>query len=694
MRNKIFIVMSLLIAASMLLAACAQPETQVVEQTVVVEQPGETVKETVVVEQEVVVTATPEPAAPAPEWMSKDPATYVAATFGEPELIDPSLTYETSGGGIIQNVYDTLITYNREDPVSFVPMLATEVPSADNGGISADGLTYLFNIRSGVKFHDGTDMTPSDVAYSLQRGLLQGGTASPQFLLTEPILGAGIFDIAELVDPSGALDDDPAALAAADPQLLLDACTKVTDAIVADDAAGTVTIKLANSWGPFLATIANSWGAVQSKAERVSKGAWDGDCATWQNFYGKTSDQLNELGLGNTENGTGPYKLDHWTPGEEIVLVANEDYWVKEPLWEGGPTGAPALKTIIIKSIDEFSTRFAMLQAGDADSAAVGSSADWTQMDTLVGVECQETTENCTDVDPNQPLEKVGNLLSTARTDMFFTYELPADSNFIGSGQLDGDGIPVNFFSDPLVRKGFAYCFNYDLYLQDVLLGEAVRSTTVMLPGMLGDDPDAPIYTYDPAKCTELLQQSMWKKNADGTWTPDPNGDVSLWDTGFRFTALYNTGNTGRQVAAQILQTELGAINDKFVVEVTGLPWPTFLKNQRASNLPIFFSGWQEDIHDPHNWVVPFTIGTYGGRQKLPAEVKDQFAEIINRAVLASTPEERQAIYDEFNTLYHETASSIPLFVITSRRYQQRWVEGWFANPIFSGTYYYSMSKQ
>jgi len=336
-----------------------------------------------------------------------------------------------------------------------------------------------------------------------------------------------------------------------------------------------------------------------------------------------------------------------------------------------------------------------MLEAGDADNAAVGSMADWPQMDTLVGVECQKTTDDCQVVDEEKPLTVVKGLESTSRTDMFFTFNINGEgNNFIGSGQLDGNGIPVNFFSDPLVRKGFAYCFNYEAYLRDVQLNEGVRSTTVMLPGMLGDQADAPIYTYDPAKCEELLKQSMWKKNADGTWAPDPAGDVSLWDTGFRFSTLYNTGNTSRQVAAQILQSELGAINDKFVVEVTGLPWPTFLKNQRASNLPIFFSGWQEDIHDPHNWVVPFAIGTYASRQKLPAEVKAQYADIINRAVLASDPAARAEIYKEFNQLYYDTANSIPLYVATGRRYQQRWVDGWFANPIFPGTYYYPISKQ
>ncbi len=454
-------------------------------------------------------------------------------------------------------------------------------------------------------------------------------------------------------------------------------------------------MQLASPWAPFLATLANNWGSITSKAWIGANGGWDGDCATWQNFYGKSSDQINETPIGVTENGTGPYKLDHWTPGEEIVLVANEDYWRTEPAWEGGPTGAPAIKTIIIKSIDEFSTRFAMLEAGDADHISAGSQADWPQLDTLVGVECEKSLDNCTETDATKPLTVVKGLESVSRTDMFFTFQLNAEggNNFIGSGKVDGDGIPVNFFSDPHVRKGFAYCFNYDVYLADVFLGEGVRSNNVMLPGMIGYQEDSPIYSYDPAKCEEELMLSKWKAEGDG-FMPDEAGDLSLWDLGFRFTAVYNTGNTARQTAAQILQTELSAVNELFVVEVTGLPWPTFLKNQRASKLPIFFSGWVEDIHDPHNWVQPFTVGTYGARQKMPQEIKDQFQAIMDLAVTEVDPAKRAEIYHELNTLHYDTAASIPMFVATGRRYQQRWVEGWFANPIYSGFNFYTFSKK
>ncbi len=155
-------------------------------------------------------------------------------------------------------------------------------------------------------------------------------------------------------------------------------CEDLKARIVPDEAAGTVTFKLAQPWAPFLATLAGGgWGGIQSQAWVAANGGWDGDCANWTPFYGWSSEELNGTNLGRMAMGTGPYKFDHWTAGEEIVLTANEDYWMSEPAWEGAPTGAPALKTVIIKQVDEFSTRLAMVQAGDADNVLVGSSEDW-----------------------------------------------------------------------------------------------------------------------------------------------------------------------------------------------------------------------------------------------------------------------------------------------------------------------------
>jgi peptide/nickel transport system substrate-binding protein len=263
MRYQLFALPSVILVAALALAACTPPT---VVETPFVELKQEAVKTAEVVKEiePAVVTATPEPEVIA-GFNSKDPATFVQLNLGEPETLDPALDYETGGGEILRNVYETLITHEREKPASFVPLLALEVPSTENGGISADGLTYTFKIRTGVKFHNGNDLTPADVAYTFQRGLLQGGTASPQWLLAEPLIGAGVDDISLLVDPEGNLYDDQAGMQAADPAALLAACEKVKAAIVADDAAGTVTFTLAQPWGPFIPTLANFWGSVMDQ---------------------------------------------------------------------------------------------------------------------------------------------------------------------------------------------------------------------------------------------------------------------------------------------------------------------------------------------------------------------------------------------------------------------------------------------
>jgi ABC-type dipeptide transport system, periplasmic component len=82
----------------------------------------------------------------------KNPDTYIVATIGEPESLDPAYDYESAGGEIFQNVYETLVWYDGEHADKLVPMLATNVPTIENGGVTSDGLHYTFHIRQGVKY--------------------------------------------------------------------------------------------------------------------------------------------------------------------------------------------------------------------------------------------------------------------------------------------------------------------------------------------------------------------------------------------------------------------------------------------------------------------------------------------------------------------------------------------------------------
>jgi ABC-type transport system substrate-binding protein len=295
---------------------------------------------------------------------AKDPTSMTVVSTGDVDTLDPALSYDTASGEVIQNIYETLVFYDGEATDKFVPQLAESWTTSD------DGTVWTFNIRQGVKFHEGGDLSASDVAYSYWRGLLQGGYSSPQWLLAEPFFGVGMDDITMLVD-EGASADDREALMKNDPATLVAACEKVKAAIVPDDAAGTVTMTLAQPWGPFLPTIANGWGSIMDKEWVIEKGGWDGSCETWQNTYGMVSadDPFSPIA-----NGTGAFKLDHWTPGQEIVMTKFDGYW-----------GEPAkLDRVAIKIITEFGTRFAMLQAGDADIIAVPVE-NRPQVDTMVG---------------------------------------------------------------------------------------------------------------------------------------------------------------------------------------------------------------------------------------------------------------------------------------------------------------------
>ncbi|HXZ23760.1 MAG TPA: PKD domain-containing protein, partial [Methanomassiliicoccales archaeon] len=84
---------------------------------------------------------------------------YTHATIGEPQSLDPAWDYESAGGQILQQVYETLVFYNGTSAIELKPMLCTAVPTVQNGLLSADGLNYTFNIRPNVQFHDGNLLT-------------------------------------------------------------------------------------------------------------------------------------------------------------------------------------------------------------------------------------------------------------------------------------------------------------------------------------------------------------------------------------------------------------------------------------------------------------------------------------------------------------------------------------------------------
>jgi peptide/nickel transport system substrate-binding protein len=660
-----------MLISSMVLASCATPTPETVVETVIVTQEveGETV--------EVVVTATPEPE-PTEEPLSdvapefKNPDTYVVVTgAGEPETLDPSWTYETAGSAVENNIYEGLIWFNKDRTDEFVPVLATD------WNVNEAGDQWTFDIREGVTFHEGGTLEPHDIAYSLQRGLLQDRIDGPHWMSIEAFFGLyTIEDLAMQVDGAAESFDEVSDAA------LVETCEMVKEAITYDDEAGTVTYNLNQPTPWFLSMLANSFmGATYDQEWMAENGAWDGSCDTWVEYHDPAAE---DTILFDVANGTGPYMLDHWTPGEEIVLVANENYWREEPMWEGGPSGAPSIQRVLIQNVNEWGTRLAMFEAGDADYIYAPPQYR-PQIEPYYTTECM-ADGTCEDVNDAGYIQAWVDLPQVAMTPAQMNWQINVEGGnpFVGSGELDGNGIPSDFFQDIHVRKAFNYCFDFDAMIQDALNGEGIQAQGPIIQGMMGYlEGQDPLYSYDPAMCEEEFKQAF---------------DGELWENGFYMQLAYNTGNDTRRLASEILKAGIEAVNPNFNVSVVGMPWPVLLNSRRAGKLPIYVGGWLEDFHDPHNWVQPFLHpqGAYGRVVNMPEEKAAEYAALIEEGASLTSIEERRPVYEEIQLKAQEDAVNIWLYQSVGRVHLQEWIEGFYYNPAYSSanhSYVYALSK-
>ena len=555
----------------------------------------------------------------------KNPDTFVQMMYGDPESFDPAYAYDTVSEGVIYpNVYETLIAYDGSVLSRYVPMLATEVPTLANGLISKDGLTYTFPIRKGVKFHDGSTMTPDDVRYSMLRFMLQDRDGGPSWLLLTPLLGRD--------------------------------STRDKDKIAVNfpDVAKTVTVQgdnvvfhLNHPYGAFLSIIA-AWSFVMPKAWAAAHGDWDGQAGSWQKF---NNPKLQDRFEFSNMDGTGPFKLQQWDrQGKQIILVRNDSYWRK-----------PArLARVVIRNVTEFTTRRLALQQGDADIISV----DRPDQSKVVGMDGIIIRDGL----PQLVLQA-----------LHFNFKIDATGNpDLGSGKLDGNGIPPDFFSDVHVRRGFAYAFDYATFIRDGYRGKAEQPNGPIINGLLGFDSTSSKYTHDVAKATAEFKEAWGGK---------------LWDVGFKFTTTYNTGNVVRQVGAQILKDSIEALNPKFKVDVRNLQWSSFLQNTSAHKGTLYALGWAVDYPDPDDFAQPF-LGSNGDYPKRNGYSNPQADALVKQGAETTDPAKRAAIYKQLTKIAYNDVPSLYVAQPVGFAVMRSWVHGWYYNAVYGGLDYYTIYKQ
>ena len=675
--KKIYLAVSAMMVLSMVLAACAgssATSTPALPQTGATQaptQPAATQPPATTQSSATQPAATAAPTQPsattAPSGSTrqvKNPDTMTYATIGDPELLDPSWAYDTASGTVIFNVYETLLFLKKGSTTEFVPMLAT------SWDISKDGMTYTFHIRPGVKFQDGQDLTPQDVAYSFWRTMMMDRAGGPSWILLQPFFGLNVNSFDNDVVKAQFNGDFTKAVQA------------VEKAVTYDNSAMTVTMHLKQPYGPMLQLLTGTWASILSESWVVQQGGWNGDPSTAQKFHNPAA---NADPLFKVMNGTGPYSFTRWEPGNEIDLTANPNYWVTQPLWDGGPTGPAATKNVVIKNVSEWGTRFSMFKTGDADIVYVPTQYV-SQIDPLVKNTC-DASGNCQVSNSSGIATMYKGLPTVEETTIYMTQAVntTGGNDKLGSGKLDGNGIPANFFSDPNIRKAFNYCFDWKTYIDQVWNGEAIQAYGPIIKGELGYNADQAHYSYDPQKCADAFKASTLK-SADGK---------SVWDTGFYVQYVYNTGNDQRKTAGDILAQDLLKVNPKFHLSVVGEPFALELSDQVAGRLPIFMLGWLEDYHDPQDWVVPYLSsgGTYASSQGFAPDLQKQLDSLIQQGVSTTNEQDRQKIYEQLQNLSYENALDIFVVQPEARYYEQDWVKGYYYNPTYGGPYFYSLSK-
>ncbi len=472
---------------------------------------------------------------------------------GGPFSLDPQIDWETVGLEVIRNVYETLVSFNGSSTTSFIPVLASQIPTMANGGISSNSLNWTFTIRSNATFADGNKVTAFDAYFSFVRELLFA-TGSP---------GTGGYTLAQALLP-GYATYTPG----------FNSYANITKALTYSNSSNTVTFHLFKPVPYFLSLLADTPSSVMEYSWAAAHGSGLAFTpAGFTSYMNQAIAQHYNTFIQWNSMGSGPFTVSSVQLGESITLSPNPHY---NPPAYGFPKSN---YTVVIDYVKAASTAVLMLKNGQAD---IVSNLPTSSLPSAIQAESTGQASIYT--------------FSTMTT-YFYPFNFNINTTMlktIGSQYT----VPANYFANLDVRKAFTDTFNYTQFLNDILgnakfginLGQGYVG--LLPPGMLGYKPfnqwsNAP--AYDLAEATSLLYAS------------------GQYNTTVNIPIFVSSGDVTNYAAVSMWAQALHTIDSHITVTPYYITFSQMIGYIVANQnpMPIYSLGWGTSIPDPINMIPP-----------------------------------------------------------------------------------------
>lgn len=277
----------------------------------------------------------------APSAAIKEGGKLVVALPGDITRTDSALIDDSNSSYVMQQVMEGLVALKPGSTTEIVPSLATKWE------ISADGLTYTFTVREGVKFHDGTDFNADAVKYNYDRW-----KNFPKELQDYSYYAGAVFG------GYGA-----------------------TSNVASIDVASptSVVIKLVKPNSSFLvAQTLTVFGIASPTALKLGGG---------DNTVLDVSKITEAQGGAGAMVGTGPFKYKSWTVGDNVTIDKDPDYWNKD--------GVAHVDQVIFKPVAEETQILNGLQNAEIDIAQKVAPVDMATLTANPALQSIDRGESC-----------------------------------------------------------------------------------------------------------------------------------------------------------------------------------------------------------------------------------------------------------------------------------------------------------